>query len=293
MLRDKTYVRTDHGMLFNVTGYEHLPNFVFASLKYIHGKKWTHGYNAAKRFLEQKHPQFVDEYIGVPLDRICTVFTPQSRWAEMQTTQKLSALHQEALTLGRQLSSILRIPLSEFGITDSLLWGGGHVDSDIDLVVMGLKNAERVLRCGHTIYEHPGFERPSPSRMKAPYSLDVANWPELLSRKLHMGCYQNRLFSLRAVLNDDELPKQPIEAPGYSATTWNEVIQFEIADASRSLLFPSTYRNALGNELVDYSVVYEGVFRAGEAVRCRVSRETLPGTQCVRYTVLDTCELVG
>ena len=275
VLRDKTYIRLDNGMLFNVTGYEHAPGRVFGSLKYVRGKKWTAGYDVASRFLSTAEPELIDEngYISIPAGRIASVYDPQVRWTELQrNTQAISALQCEALELGNALRQILRIPKSddglrdsEFGITDSLLWGEGGPHSDIDLVVVGRENADRVFAHAPSIYAHDGFQRPDPMQMAAPYGLRVPNWPQILSRKLHMGSFRNRLFSLRAVLRECE-----IEPPkNWQAAVRPRVeLDFRVCDRRDSLFFPAVYRNETGDELVDYSVAYEGVFCVGDTVRC-------------------------
>ena len=289
IFRDKTYIQLANGWLFNVTGYQHPPGYVYASLKYIDGEKWTGGYERAKAFLQDSHPEFVDEYIRVPEDQIKRVFEPQIRWAELQQTETDSPILAEAVELGQRLRSLLQIPDSknelvdtEFGITDSLLWGEGHADSDIDLVVIGRDNANRLMQFAETIYQHDFFERPDPLRMTAPYSLSVENWPQILSRKLHMGSYKGRLFSVRVVLRESEcsslLPSQPTNERVSE-------IEFRVDNVEDSLIFPSTYRNAVGDELVDYSVVYEGIFRVGDMVRCDCHRETMDGSSLNRFVI--------
>ena len=253
---------------------------MYASLKYVDGQKWTGGYEKAKSFLRESHPELIDQYICVPIDRIQRVFDPQTRWAELNRSSRRSPLIAEALELGQQLREKLQIPDStsasadsEFGITDSLLWSEGHSESDIDLVVIGRSNAKRLMKHIDSIHESDSFERPKPKRMQAPYSLAVDDWPRILSRKMHMGAYKGRLFSTRVILRDSEchslLPSEP---------TNGEIsrIEFRVEDIEDSLIFPATYRNAAGDELVDYSVVYEGVFRIGDVVQCECCRETMP-----------------
>ncbi len=288
MLNDKSYVLTKNGLLFNVTGYHHPPQSVFASLKYIDGKKWKDGYSAAKTFLSQHHPDFVDnsgQYICVPHNRIAKSYDPQERWRELLATSTPSPLHQQAMELARQISDNLRIPLEEFAITDSLLWGDGHAASDIDLLVVGMGHAQKILENGARLYRHPDFARPDPKVMTAPYSLDVPDWPKLLDRKFHMGAFQGRLFSLRAIR--DATP------PGAHEPTpppTSREITFTIADASQSLFFPAIYTNSAGDELVDYSVVYEGVFRSGDVVRCLISEERNRAKS--RFVIDGPCNIV-
>lgn len=264
MLRDKTYVRIDNGMLFNVTGDEHPPHGVFASLKYVAGEKWVAGYRAATQFLLSKEPSFIDAngFVCIPIGRIKTTYDPFSRWSEIQAARNVSRLHREARDLASQLQEIMGV--DDFGITDSLLWGEGHDQSDIDLLVRGRDNAKRLQRNVELLYEHFSFERPAPQRLAAPYGQSVDDWPRVLDRKLHMGCFRGRLFSLRVVLHKEE-----IEGPHtWSVVAPSVTVDFTVFESVDALLFPAIYRNAMGDELVDYSVVYEGVFREGDVIRC-------------------------
>ena len=300
MFRDKMYVRTKNGLLFNVTGYRHPTTHVFASLKYVGDEKWKHGYAAAKQYLQHHHPEFVDEFIVVPHDQIDEVFDPQRRWLQLRRdsrSKSLEPLLSEAVELGTLIRDELQIPLSsvadrdsEFGITDSLLWGGGHAESDIDLVVVGRDNARRLQLHMPNILERDGFERPDPTVMTAPYGLSVDIWPWLLTRKAHMGSFRGRLFSIRGMLSTAEVRVLPAERNVDQGPV--QRVEFEVDDVSDSIFFPSIYRNGAGDELVDYSVVYEGAFREGDVVRCDAVRETvrryLPAAesqQVTRYVI--------
>jgi len=286
LFTDKTYLQTTNGMLFNVTGYRHPDNHVYAALKYVDGRKWTQGYEAAKTFLARECPEFVDQFIRVPKTEITKHYVPQVRWTELKQASNLPPLLAQAVQLGDRLRELLQIPMSpsatesEMGITDSLLWGEGHDQSDIDLVVVGDANAQRILDRGATIYDDSDFSRPDPNIMKAPYSLDVPQWPDILARKLHMGSFQGRLFSLRAIRDvpSDQLPTRELPqrfTSDHIPTRNKQLVEFQIADASQSLYFPAIYRDAGGDELVDYSVVYEGVFRAGDVVHCECNVESV------------------
>ena len=129
--------------------------------------------------------------------------------------------------------------------------------------------------------------------MCSPYGLNVEDWPGLLERKVHMGNFRGRLFSVRGVLDDDELERRRSESPRLVRTSGRETIEFEVVDVSEALLFPAVYRNRLGDELIDYSVVYEGVFRAGDRVRCECDVETVenPERRFRRYTMIGTAKV--
>ena len=288
LVLDKMYVRTVDGMLFNITGYEHPTDSYYASLKYVNGQKWTDGYRAAMEWLSRHHPEYINNYVAVPRRQICEVFDPRERWLELTSRveqQEAGQLHREAIQLGNKLADHLRLPVNPddrtagLGITDSLLWGDGHAASDIDLVVIGRENITRLLQGMQNVYSTDGFERPDPNQMQAPYGHVVPEWPSILDRKFHMGSYRGRLFSVRGMLSQAEAAAR---LNAYAAQTVihtePKTVTFEIADCSDSLLFPAIYRNSAGDELVDYSVVYEGVFRPGDVVRCAALAERFTTT---------------
>ncbi len=298
-LIDKTYVRAK-GMLFNITGYDHPEESLYCSLKYVGDVKWKQGYAAAREWLKSNHPEFVGDYIHVPRHLVSEVFYPQERWRDLcaQPRTALCRLHCEALDLAAALSVETGIDINEFGITDSLLWGEGHEQSDIDLVVFGPRYTQQLLAAGESLYKGE-FSRPDPLLMTAPYSLKVADWPALLDRKRHMGEFRGRFFSLRTVLTAAEMLKMPRPAVGgHASSEMKQEVEFEIADDSWSLCFPAIYRDKAGNQLVDYSVVYEGVFRSGESVRARCTVENLEASQTVegqplvRYIIDGPCQLL-
>ena len=307
-LMDKSYVRTRNGMLFNVNGYRHPIDHVYGSLKYVNGVKWTNGYVAALAFLKRHHPAYVDRYIRIPRSEIDRVYSPAVRWQQLLSvpSDELPTRLAEAIRLGKRLAEVLNLEIDQFGITDSLLWGEGHRRSDIDLVVFGDRNAQRVLERGSQIYRDPGFQRPDPTVMTAPYGLDVPDWAQWLARKMHMGSYQGRLFSLRAVKADIEFATQPRELPinfhsDPDPTSPRSFVTFTVCDASHSLYFPAIYRNQDGDELVDYSVVYEGTLCQGDTIECpcyvqriryAVPDCAIPVREVTRYIVDGSCQIV-
>ncbi|MCA9217320.1 MAG: hypothetical protein KDB27_29830 [Planctomycetales bacterium] len=291
-LQDKDYVRTRHNLLFNVTGYQHPRDGYYASLKYVDGNKWTGGYSAATEFLKSKFPEYVQDFVVVPQSLIEESFLPETRWRELERRVESSGigtlpdLHREAFLLGTTIQAQLQLAHASvsLGVTDSLLWGEGHDDSDIDLVVIGKENAMRLVETVGSLYEFDGFQRPDPRLMKSPYGLEVKDWPWILSRKQHMGSFRGRLFSIRSVRERTEVDragKERVEQHG------RQNIEFLIADNSESLYFPAVYRDPVGNELVDYTVLYEGVFRNGETVSatCQVEDVIRGDRKFNRYVI--------
>ena len=222
----------------------------------------------------------------------------ENRWAKIEELGDrqnhrgdISPLHRQAFQLGTRLRQILQLEehfgKSGIGITDSLLWGDGHPNSDIDLVVIGSANTAKLIADVGLLYSDEDFDRPDPELMQSPYGLEVQNWPRILQRKLHMGSFRGRLFSVRAV-RDREGPV----AAEHIQNVGRKRIRFAVVDSSESLFFPATYRDDCGNELVDYSVVYEGVFQSGDRVlaSCDVERVSVGSRHFDRYVIAGPVE---
>lgn len=257
--RDKDYVRTHEELLFNIVGYEHAPDRYYACLKYVSGQKWVESYQAAVDFLSEHFPCYVETFIQVPLGRIARAYDPGQRWQQLLDGATDGTL-EKAVRLGSQISSRLNIPITDFGLTDSLLWGQGHAKSDIDLVVYGARAARCVLAGLESLYADGALTRPDPSEVLAPFKRQVADWPQILERKRHMGVFDGTPFSLRAVRAWDEISANDFALPA----SRTEYVHFEVVDHGDSLFFPAIYRNSRGQRLMDFSVIFEGVLRPGD-----------------------------
>ena len=148
MFRDKDYLRSVDGFLFNVIGYEHPVHHALVNLKYVPTKKglekWSDGYRNAVCFLKRDYPQYVNTHglISVSGLQIAEFYQPQLGLQKLRLQRDsdpamLNRLQCTALELGEKLAEFFGVPFEQFGITDSLLWGNGQPDSDIDLVFYG------------------------------------------------------------------------------------------------------------------------------------------------------------
>jgi len=261
MLRDKDYVRTNDDLIFNVIGYEHPPGRAAANLKYVHGTKWTGGYQSAVDFLSNHHPQYVTDHISVPESSIAETYTSQAGLRQISSQSARNHLQQTAIDLAGACSKFFDVPLKQFGITDSLLWGPGATDSDIDLVVYGSAAASRVLAGLPTLFDQPEFEQHTAETFTRQTTVQNADVIRLVSRKLNKGLYRGVRFSLRAVREYNEIisckPYKPVGPIELTA---------RVEDHSQSLFFPATYQLDNGLDVVSFLMQYEGVFQSGDVL---------------------------
>jgi predicted nucleotidyltransferase len=259
MLRDKDYLTTDEGLIFNVIGYDHPPGRVTANLKYVSGCKWSGAYEAALHFLSKEYPRYVAGFVSVPEACIRNVLRPQDGLRRIRRQTARNRLEQTALDLADLLADFLEIPTAHFGITDSLLWGRGGDASDVDLVVYGTDAAVRVLSRLPALWTQPNFERLRVDNFSRSASCCADELPEQCRRKINKGLYRGIRFSLRAVRGDGE-----IEQCGPYRTGDTVQVTARVTDNSASLFFPATYRLDCELDAVSFRVRDEAAFAVDE-----------------------------
>jgi predicted nucleotidyltransferase len=266
MLRDKDYLITKDDLVFNVIGYDHASDRATANLKYVQNRKWTAGYQSAVAFLRAENPANIDAsgLIAVPHDTVAQIHRPQEGLCRIRSRSRRSHLEQTAIELAEECSEFLEIPLERFGVTDSLLWGRGTNDSDVDLVVYGSHNAAIVLDRMEALFDRPEFERltiDNFTRGTIPRGIDIQ---ALCRRKFNKGLYRGVRFSLRAVRDYEEIEQcKPYREEGTA-----EIVA-RVTDNSESLFFPIIYRLDCGFEAMSFLMHHEALFRVGQRLSTR------------------------
>ena len=262
--RDKDYIRSTDGLVFNVIGYDHPADRILASLKAVGSEKWTSDYATTMQWLSEHHPEYVDEFICVPNSKIQQMFYPQERLRELMVAKEgLNELDQTAVQLAHRISEILVIPAHRFGLTDSLLWSRGREDSDIDLVVYGQPAASQLIHKGGKLFGASDFVRFELEDFELSGGDEaIRDQDQLLAlRKNNLGRFQGARFSVRAVRDRkrDEL-HEPTRSLG------RHTVQATVVDSDESLFFPVVYELSTGHLLVSFDMSYETVLRVGERV---------------------------
>ncbi|MBA2117296.1 hypothetical protein [Bremerella alba] len=274
MYRDKDYLLTKDELIFNVLGDQHDAGFVTAGLKYANGKKWLGSYHDAARFLSDSFPAYVDDKIRVPLASIQQHLKPLERTRHLLAeSEHDSRLHAMAVELIHILAAHCDVPASEIGITDSLLWGTGNENSDIDLVIYGSEVVTRFLTTSHQLFKFDDFQRIDEQSVQRPPAVDDQTFEVMLQRKGNQGSYRGTRFSIRGVLTDEEVLWIP-ERKNPFIVQQPQQCELEISGRDDSLLFPSQYETTIGIPLVSYHAGYEMSFLPGDKVRVKAVRET-------------------
>lgn len=274
MYRDKDYLLTPEDLIFNVLGDQHDAGFVTAGLKYANGKKWLDSYHQAVSYLAESFPAYVDGKIRVPLEHIQQHLKPLERTRHLLTTnQHDSKLFSLAIDLIHILAEHCEVPASEIGITDSLLWGTGNEDSDIDLVIYGSDVVIRFLTTSHELFQFDDIDHIDPKFVQRPPGVDDYTFQTMLKRKANQGFYRGTRFSIRGALTDEELLWAP-ERKNLFQPQEPRQCELEISGRDDSLLFPVAYETTQGIPLTSYHIGYEMSFLPGDHVRVAGMLET-------------------
>lgn len=274
MFRDKDYLLTAEGLIFNVLGDQHDPGRVTAGLKYVQGTKFLDTYAAAVALLQESYPQYVTDRIVVPEDRVEQHLKPLERTRELQASNDSQPpLLSQALDLIEILAEHCEVPSSEIGLTDSLLWGEGNENSDIDLVIYGQEVVSHFLETTDAMFQFDDIERIDPAHIQRPPHIDDRTFQWIADRKANQGTYRGTRFTIRGVLTDEEvLWARERSAPFVPSESIER--ELEITAWDESLLYPISFDTEEEFPLVTYHIGYEMGFKPGDRVRVRGTLES-------------------
>jgi predicted nucleotidyltransferase len=169
---------TKEGFIFNVFGYEHPKDRVFAFLKYIPSsfkslfqidfleRTWKLGglrlFRAEKLYTAKNYKSFLEtfrknfsgyvyfcpfrgkEVISAPLNSVKRVYVPRERLKLIATRKCKDNLQRLTLDFVNLLSSESDIPPEDFGVHGSVALNMHTSESDIDIVVYGAQNFRKL-----------------------------------------------------------------------------------------------------------------------------------------------------
>lgn len=251
---------TEDQFIFNVFGYEHPENHVFAFLKYIPlrfkrlfpitflERSWKLGktelFRAEKLYTAENYQAFIKTFqsrfaryvyhcpcreksvIGAPLSSVKKNYVPSECLRTLIRKRRRDQLQEQALDLINILSSESSIPMEEFGIHGSIALNMHSPQSDIDIVVYGSENFRRLEKA---------IERLVNDRMLSyvfSNRLDVA--------RRFKGKYNGKIFMYNAVRKSAEVHSK------YGAARYEQIkplkFRCEVKDDSEAMFRPATYK---------------------------------------------------
>jgi len=250
---------TREGFIFNVFGYEHPADRVFAFLKYIpedlktlfhiHYLENTWSYGGHKLFRAEKlytaenyqsflatfrknFPEFVyfcpfrgKEVISAPLSSVKQVFVPRQCLQTLIRIEGKDDLQKMTLDLINLLSSESGVGIEDFGVHGSVASNMHTSKSDIDLVVYGGPNFRRL--------------ETTIKRLVTKGALSYKFSNRLDAARCYKGKYLNRIFMYNAVRKPEETSSK------YGAQRYTPIlpVKFEcrIRDDDEAMFRPAVY----------------------------------------------------
>ncbi|MCP4887291.1 MAG: hypothetical protein GY904_11845 [Planctomycetaceae bacterium] len=292
MLYDKDYVVTFDGLVFNVIGYDHPCGRVLANLKYVGGRKWKRGYSQGLEFLRRDYPAYVEKFISVPLEYVERSYFAREGLTKIRSKRRRLPLESTAIELADRLSDRLAIPLENFGLTDSLLWGGTNAQSDIDLIVVMNASENVLLERLPNVFQHPMFERLGAGNFSRDPLKRKSSDAVIRQRTFHKGIFDGCRFSLRAVRG------QPSRGCLHGTETeWVSKgriqLRSRITSTAESLFFPIIYRVGNGCQVISYFTEHEGVLRVGDHVLIQAELQHGGSDRLLITQETDEIQLLG
>lgn len=291
---------TREGFIFNVLGYEHPKNRVFAFLKYIPAQfktlfkieylknTWNHEgqqvFRAEKLYTAQNYQSFVatfrtnfpdyvyfcpfrgKEVISSPKSPVRHAYVPRDCLSRLAKLEKRDTLQESALSLVKLLSDESHVAAEDFGLHGSIALNMYTSKSDIDLVVYGAKNFRKLETAIDSMVKDQKLSYVSKNRTEA--------------ARRFKGKYQSRIFMYTATRKPDEIKFK------YGLFKYSPVARAKftcnVKDDSETMFRPAIYKienykpaspaSALPKESVPDIVVsmigcYRNVARRGDTMR--------------------------
>ena len=258
---------TKEGFIFNVFGYEHPPNRVFAFLKYVPAtlhklfnveyleNTWNLGgqklFRAENLYTAQNYQTFLQtfrknfpdyvyycpfrrkEIISAPLDSIEKIFIPKDCLHQLSRLQTKDDLQRMTLDLINLLSTESKVGLEDFGVHGSVALNMHTSKSDIDLVVYGAHNFRQLEATINRLVEADRLSYKFSNR------LDVA--------RRYKGKYLNKIFMYNAIRKHEEIEQK------YGKLRYTTVahVNFtcKVKDDSDAMFRPAIYKISNYNPL--------------------------------------------
>lgn len=315
---------TKEGFIFDVFGYEHPSDRVFAFLKYIPAKlktlfqvnylenAWTYGeeklfraeklytaynYQAFLETFRKNFPRYVHfcpfrgkEVISAPLSSIRKVYVPRECLQHLNGTKNKDGLQQTTMRLVTLLSEESGIRMLDFGLHGSIALNMHTSKSDIDLVVYGARNFRILEKTINSLVEAGKLGYKFNNR------LDAA--------RRYKGKYMNKTFMYNAIRKPEEITTK---YGAFKHTPISPVrLQCKIKEDSEAMFRPAVYkiddykpvgqvpttiRGKIPEQVVSMIGCYRNVARKGDRIRVfgMVEKaENVESGQCFYQVVVGT-----
>ena len=251
---------TQEGFIFNVFGYEHPPNRVFAFLKYIPARfkalfnidflerTWkyeeTELFRAEKLYTAKNYQTFLETFrknfpdyvyfcpfrgktvISAPFSSIKRVYVPRDCLSALIKLERKDSLQKTTLDFISLLSDESGIAMKDFGVHGSIALGMHGPKSDIDIVVYGSSNFRKLEK--------------TVSRLVEAGTLNYAFNNRLDAARRFKGRYVGKIFMYNAIRKPEEIHTE------YGTFNYTPIasvkFQCTVKDDSEAMFRPAIYK---------------------------------------------------
>lgn len=267
--REGDLLETYDGSIFDVKGLVHPLGRAVAFIRYFpdergdrekNGMKYGKVYSLSERYALQKKrvpdylvydPIFDEVLCEVPFDDVRKRYDPVKKLEELRNERILDSLESTALQMVETLKEKSNVPWNAIGVSGSILAGLHKVTSDIDLVVYGSSNCNKV-HC--TLQEslrgdNSTFRPYRKEELKDLFdfrskdtTMSFQEFVRTESRKASQGKFIESEYFIRFVKDWTEVEQEyddfQYKNEGYSK------VRATVADDSESIFTPCTYVTA-------------------------------------------------
>lgn len=265
--READFIETFEDILFDVKGLVHPPNRIIAFLRYFpdekgerekNGKSYSKVYSLSRRYVLMKEqcPQFLihdpvfdEKLCEIPVDSIRKHYSPVEKLQELCGSDSLGSLESTALQLARLLKDNANLPWNSIGISGSVMVGLHKPSSDIDPIVYGSENCQRVYSAlKRLLSDKHGFFKPYDQKgLKALFDFrskdTMMNYEDFVrteSRKVLQGKFLQTDYFIRFVKNWSEINEKYGDV--CYANVGHARVEAAVVDDSESIFTPCVYK---------------------------------------------------
>jgi len=263
--REGDFLETVDNFIFDVKGLVHPPDRVIAYLRYVPDEKGgrtrlevryrkVYGLREREAFLRKNaaiysyfDPIAHRRLQGVPLEEIKVLHEPIKKLQQLSAKKSLGPMEEDALELVKFLKSATGLPSTRFGISGSLLVDLHDENSDIDLIVYGVRESHKVLEalkgseCKKVLerYDKAGIRRLYEARsMQNATSFSAFIMHE--KRKFLEGRFRERDYFIRCIKDWSEVEEKYGDRHYYPLGS--SIIRAVVDDDSENILTPCVYK---------------------------------------------------
>jgi len=264
--REGDLIETFDGNIFDVKGVVHPPDKIIAFIRFtpdLRGERkrgntrYKKVYPLYERYalLREKFPQYLffdpvfNEWMcEVPTETVMKHYEPKKYMSQLSRKKILEDLEEETLELAQLLREEANVRWDALGVSGSLLVGLHTPKSDIDLIVYGTKNCEKVYNALKSSTLDVASRVKSYGRRELKILFDFRSRDTVMrfedfvrteSRKVLQGRFGQKDYFIRCVKEWSEISEQ------YGSVGYEPVgeakIRATIIDDSQMIFTPCTY----------------------------------------------------